>query len=119
MTDLLTDLPYEMVEHPQGDIIILKLEGKVDSITSPILVKKILDVIEKGYLRLLINLQEVTYMNSTGLRMLLTIQKQIKSVKGKAIFFNLAPDVFETIRLCGFDKILDICKDQEMSLNKI
>jgi anti-anti-sigma factor len=64
---------------------------------------------QSGRRQLLLNFDNVTYLSSNGLGMLITLQKQLEGVGGCFVLCNVAPPVyeaFETTRLTG---LLNIC----------
>lgn len=100
-------------EVQKADVIILRAKGKLDCHISSALEKKAFEIIEAGHKKLLINLEEVSYINSSGLRMLLSIKKQMKSLPGRFIICSLRSEVLEIIKICGFDHVLEIAKSEE------
>lgn len=107
-----------ITEVRKGDTLILKVKGKLDTISSPILEKKVFNLMVNGQKKLLIDLAEVQYINSAGLRMLLSIKKQIKALSGKFIVCSMTKEVMEIIRLCGFDHVLDLADSEEAAFKK-
>lgn len=103
-------------ELQRGDVTILQVKGKLDAILSPCIEKKAVEYINKGSSKLLLDLQDVSYISSAGLRMLLSIKKQMKSVPGKLIVCSLSSEVLEIMKICGFDHVLEISKSQEEAL---
>lgn len=105
-------------EVQKGDVIILKVSGKLDSIVSPQLEKKACEYIAKGHQKLILDMSDISYVNSCGLRMLLSIKKQMKAIPGKFIVCNLRAEVIEIMKICGFDHVLAISKDEEEALRQ-
>ena len=69
--DLLTTL-----ETARGELI-LRVEGEVDLMTAPSLAKALAEAESAGDGRLTVDLREVTFMDSTGLRVLLEARERI------------------------------------------
>ena len=108
----------EVTESQKGDILIFKIRGKLDSILSPKLEKKAFEMINENQNKLLLDLGEVSYVNSAGLRMLLSIKKHLRGLSGKFIVCSLRPEVFEIMKICGFDHVLEISKNEEEALRQ-
>ncbi|MBR3422427.1 MAG: STAS domain-containing protein [Ruminococcus sp.] len=84
----------------------LKIEGRIDTKTAPELdelVKTSLDGVES----LVIDLAEVAYISSAGLRVLLIAQKQMNK-QGDMKIINVSADIMEIFEVTGFSDILTI-----------
>ena len=108
----------DVIENQQGDVLILRLKGRLDSYTSPSLEKRIFQFINNGHSKLLLDLSKIDYIGSSGLRMLLSTAKQLKALSGNLIICSLTEAVLEVIRICGFDHVLQILHSEEEALEK-
>ena len=102
----------------KGDVIVFRVKGKLDATVSPAIEKKAVEHIAAGHSKLLLDLTEVSYINSAGLRMLLSIKKQTKAGHGKFILCSLKNEVFEIIKICGFDHVLEIAKNEDEAMKQ-
>jgi anti-anti-sigma factor len=105
-------------ESVKGDVVILRVKGKLDTILSPQVEKKGIQLMHAGQMKLVLDLSEISYVNSAGLRMLLSLKKQMKSAGGKFIVCSLRPEVMEIMKICGFDHVLEFAKDDEDALRQ-
>lgn len=105
-------------ESSKEDIVILKIKGKLDSALSCSLEKRVFSLINEGNSKLILDLSDINYINSSGLRMLLSIKKQIKTVSGKFIVCSLSSEVMEIMKICGFDHVLDLASNQEEAMRQ-
>lgn len=101
----------DIEESKQGDLVFLHIKGRMDAITSPGIEKKILEVMDRGETKIVLNLSEVAYLSSAGMRTLLTLSKKIKSLSGKMVLTSLTPHVSDVLKMSGFDHILTLAKD--------
>lgn len=90
-----------------GNTLTLKIEGRIDTNTSPELADLLPNVLG-GVEELIIDIEEVNYVSSAGLRVLLSAQKAMNG-KGKMIVKNVCEEVMEVFELTGFNEILTIC----------
>lgn len=102
----------------KGNITIVKVKGKLDSILAPVLEKQIFQHLKESQNKLILDLGEVFYINSSGLRMLLSIKKQIKILEGSFVVCSVRSEVLEMLKICGFDHVFEISKNQEEALNR-
>jgi len=108
-----------VVENQKGDITVLKIKGKLDSLLAPSLEKKIFTYLNEGHTKLILDFSDITYINSAGLRMLLSIKKQIRSFQGALIVCSLRSEVLEMLKICGFDHVLEIAANEEEALRRL
>ncbi len=102
----------EEIEHR----VILRIDGRLDAASAPILERKINSLIEEHHNQLILDFTRVDYLSSAGMRVLLSATKKLKGKKGDLILFSVADDVGEIIKMAGFDKILHICSSEKEAL---
>lgn len=86
--------------------LLIKLSGRIDLASTPDLEREVSSEIDNiSYLT--IDMSEVDYISSIGLRALLSFQKKLSS-KGKMKVVNIKPEVMAIFEMVGFDKILNI-----------
>lgn len=86
--------------------LLVKLSGRIDVTSTPELEKEVNSQIGSiSYLT--IDMSEVDYISSVGLRALLSFRKEIDS-RGEMRIVNVQPEVLEIFKMVGFDKILNI-----------
>ena len=98
----------EIVEQQQENHYIFKLDGRLDSNTSPDFEKKIFDAIESGRFSLIIDCGQLDYITSAGLRVLNKTAKRLKREKGEIVLCAMEDYVREVFEIAGFDTFLPI-----------
>ena len=88
-----------------GNSLTVYIEGKLDVLTSPQLEKELGDL--KGIENLVLDLKELLYTSSAGLRVFLNAQK-IMDDQRDMVIRNANEDVMDIFKETGFDKLLDI-----------
>lgn len=86
--------------------ITLKIVGRIDTVTAPDLEEIINDDIKVSE-NLILDIEEVEYISSAGLRVLLAAQKKLDKF-GTLKVTNVRAEVMEVFELTGFTDILDI-----------
>ena len=94
-------------ETRSGDVIQIKIDGRVDTTTSPQLQNAILQAFQKGS-KLVLDFSDVEYVSSAGLRALLIGQKTANSKGGSMTLVNVADAVLQVFKMSGFSGILNI-----------
>lgn len=98
------------------DRLILRIDGRLDATSSPILERKLGSLIEEKYRYLLLDFTQVEYLSSAGMRILLSASKKLKEKKGYLLVFSANDDVAEIIRMAGFEKVLHLCSTEKDAL---
>ena len=106
-------IELEEIEHK----IILRIDGRLDAASTPILERKINNLIDEHHYHLILDFTRIDYLSSAGLRILLSATKKLKAKKGNLILFSLQEDVLDIIKMAGFDKILHICTNEKEALH--
>lgn len=96
--------------------ILLRIDGRLDAASAPILEKKIDLLLEEHQVHVLLDFLRVDYLSSAGMRLLLSATKKLKAKQGFLILFSLGEEVEEIIKMAGFDKILHICASEKEAL---
>lgn len=84
----------------------LKVSGRIDANTSPLLENE-LNASLDGVTDLTLDLQEVNYISSAGLRVLLAAQKRMTKQGGMRVV-NVCEAVMDVLEMTGFTDILTI-----------
>jgi anti-sigma B factor antagonist len=109
----------EITEDKKGDIVILALSGKLDASTSKTFEDKLLADIDSGGQRFVIDLAQLEYVSSSGLRVLLVAAKRLTSSKGKIVLCSLKDHIRHVFDLAGFSSILTIFGSRDEALKSL
>jgi anti-sigma B factor antagonist/stage II sporulation protein AA (anti-sigma F factor antagonist) len=101
-------MTVQVDEAQEGEVLVLRIEGRLDAASSPFLEKKMNTYVDEGKLKILMNFDQVEYLSSAGMRLLLSVSKKLKTKSGKMVIAGINADVMEVIRMAGFDHILSI-----------
>ena len=99
-----------------GDVRILSFQGNLDTNTSPDAENEINGLIEAGAQKLLVNFENLDYISSAGLRILLATAKKLKVSQGDLKICCLNETVQEVFDISGFATILSVSKTEEEAL---
>lgn len=93
-------------ENSQNELT-LSVAGRIDTITSKELDGEIAS--EMGtFNSMVMDLSDLTYISSAGLRILIATQKKLKASNTPFVIKNVNEPVGEILRMSGIDKILTI-----------
>lgn len=109
----------DLSQEKKGDILVLRMKGRLDALSSPEAEHKVFDFINDGQHKLVIDFSGVDYLSSAGMRMLLSITKKLKTFDGgRLIVFSITPNVMDVLKMSGFDHVLDLSKTEDEALRK-
>ena len=97
----------EIIKNYNEKELTLAIEGRIDTITSQELDKEI-NAESSNFDSLIMDLTDLEYISSAGLRVLIATQKKLKSDDIPFVIKNVNDTVGEIFRMSGFDKILKI-----------
>jgi anti-sigma B factor antagonist len=90
----------------EGNNLSFALSGRLDTTTAPDLEKEVKDNIE-GVEKLDFDFEDLAYISSAGLRVLLSAQK-IMNKQGEMVVKNCSDEIKEIFEVTGFSDILTI-----------
>lgn len=103
------------IEDDQGASIV-RLEGRMDATSAPLLEKKLTELISKGKMRLVLDFAKVDYLSSAGMRLLLSTTKKLKEDEGGLHLCSVSEEVMEIIKMAGFERIIRIFPTEQEAL---
>lgn len=91
-----------------GNTLEIKIEGKLDRLSSPDFEKEVADYLTDDVRTINIDLKDCIYISSAGLRVILALQKKMTKVEGKMTIRNVPELVKEVFTETGLDEILTL-----------
>ena len=95
-----------ITEERNNNSVTLKIEGRLDTTTAPTLEKTIDEILE-DITELILDMNQLTYVSSAGLRVLLSTQKRMNKI-GMMKLIGVCEEVMEVFEMTGFVDILNI-----------
>jgi anti-anti-sigma factor len=99
-------------EEAKGHTIV-RLEGRLDAITSAQLEEEISQLLASKKTKIMIDFCGVDYLSSAGLRVILSATKRVKNSSGRLAIFSIHEEVREIITMAGFDKLIAIYNTED------
>jgi anti-sigma B factor antagonist len=91
----------EVIQSIIQDVNVVKLAGDLDGNTAPNVQAQIMPLAIPN-VKMILDMSEVSYMSSAGLRMLLVMYRTIISKSGKVVLVGLSEDIRDTMSMTGF-----------------
>jgi anti-anti-sigma factor len=100
----------------EGDIAILSLNGRLDTMHFPLVDKELTSQIENNQKQIILDCRDLDYVSSSGLRVLLKALKQMETANGRLTICNLQPQITQIFKISGFDHLFEIYPGKEEAL---
>ncbi|SAL87071.1 Putative anti-sigma factor antagonist BtrV [Caballeronia arvi] len=100
-----------IIETREGEVLVVAVSGRIDSTTS----KQLEDVLPERVQvtpRVLLDMSDVQYVSSAGLRVLLKAAKIARGTGHGLVLTGLLPQVLEVFQVIGFDSLFRIAGDR-------
>lgn len=96
---------------------IIMVKGRIDAQNSSILDENLKEAIKSGPGKIIINMNEVDYISSSGLRVMLSALKTVRLSGGDIKLSGLKPFVMDVFVVSGFNSIFDIYGSENEALS--
>ncbi len=108
----------DIIEKRLNEIIIFKLNGNLNSNTSPELEDKIFEAIKNESKNMILDFEDLDYISSAGLRVIMKTAKNLKQSEGMIVLCSMQDYVKEVFEIAGFDAYLHIVSTMDDALNQ-
>lgn len=106
-------------QRSEGTALLASIHGDIDLHNSPDLRGKLLRMLESTKPdKLILNLGEVPYMDSSAIAVLVETMQRLRPHKGKIILTNLQPRVKSLIEIAKLQMVFGIAADEAAALAK-
>ncbi|MFA4889544.1 MAG: anti-sigma factor antagonist [Candidatus Omnitrophota bacterium] len=109
-------LNMEIKARQAGDIVIMDLSGRIDA-DSANLIEAIGQCVHDGYVDILINFEEVDYIDYLGLSAVVLAYKEVTNNHGRMKFVNVAAQIRNSLTVAGIDRVIEIYAREELAVN--
>lgn len=96
---------------PQDNLTLVGVRGRLDQSLTAELDHELTALMDDGHVDLLIDLSETTYINSGGLRSLVSAWRRARRDGGSIVLCGLNERLLEIFEMVGFDKVFEIEPD--------
>ncbi|NWG16592.1 MAG: STAS domain-containing protein [Chloroflexi bacterium] len=95
----------------QNHVTLIEVSGRIDSTNAHEFGEALLGEIDKGHIQIVLDLAQVDYMSSAGLREIVSALKKVRG-SGDLRLAQPSPRVQEVLEMAGLDSIFQIYPDQ-------
>ena len=98
----------ELTHVKEGENLIITIKGRLDAATAPVADDAFKKIMEEDCPRILFNLNDLEYLSSGGLRVILGVSKALRRKEGKLVLCSLHQFVREIFEVSGFDSLIPV-----------
>lgn len=105
------------VKSREEGVELVGLEGDLDFHSSPLLRGELQTLAQRQPSRILVDLQKVSYIDSSGLATFVELFQKMKRYGGKLVLFNLAVGVRSVFEIAKLDTIFVLAGNEQEALS--
>ncbi|MDA8322375.1 MAG: STAS domain-containing protein [Actinomycetota bacterium] len=94
--------------HNQDGIEIVDVEGEIDVYTAPRLRELLIDLVNNGSYQIVVNMEKVEFLDSTGLGVLVGGLKRVRAHDGSLDLVCTQERILKIFRITGLTKVFGI-----------
>jgi anti-sigma B factor antagonist len=95
----------------RDDQVVIGVDGQLVARNRQVLKQHVLDLLDRGERRFLIDFSKTGYIDSAGLGVLVSLQKRVRELDGRLRLTHLNDDLRTLFELTRFDSIFEIDGD--------
>jgi anti-sigma B factor antagonist len=104
----MSDMNLAVESRESGDWIIVEARGEVDLYTAPRLKEELSELVARGRNRLVVNLEGIEFLDSTGLGVLIGALRRCRESDGALVLAAPTDAVRKVLRITGLDQVFPI-----------
>lgn len=102
-----------------GDVLAISIAGQINSANSAEVESALLAWVDQGERLCVLDLGQLDYISSAGLRVILMMAKRLKQNSGRLILCGLQPQVKEVFDISGFLTILTVVDTRAAAVSQL
>ena len=106
-------MELDIVTEQAGTACTIALAGEVDVYTSPRLKEAIVEAVDAGCVNLVVDLEDVSFIDSSGLGVLVSGLRRVKEREGTLRLVCTKDGTLKVFRITGLDKVFPLFSSPE------
>src|SRR3954451_5219320 len=98
---------------------VVAVRGEIDLFTAPELKSALAEAIESGHSRIVVDLTDTTFLDSTALGVLIGAVKRLRSRDGRLTIVNVDENIAKTFEITGLDQIFPISATRDEAIKAL
>ncbi|MGH9502580.1 MAG: STAS domain-containing protein [Terriglobales bacterium] len=115
-----TPLKMSTVTRQVGEVVVLEVSGRITLGEGNVMLREIVrDLAEKGNNKIVLNLAEVSYVDSSGVGELVKVHTTIRTRGGRLKLASLHPRLHELLKMTHLTTVFEIEQDEASALKSL
>jgi anti-sigma B factor antagonist len=106
------DITHKTVDQ----VTVVEIAGDLDGKTAPVAQGQIAPLCQEPGCKIALDMSKVAYMSSAGLRLMLSIYRQVSGAEGQLVLVGLSQDIADTMEATGFLNYFTTCDTLDAGL---
>jgi anti-sigma B factor antagonist len=102
--------------HAQDGIEVIDVQGEIDMYTAPRLRELLIDLVSRGSYQLVVNLDQVGFLDSTGLGVLVGGLKRVRAHQGSLDLVCTQQRILRIFRITGLTEVFGIYETVDQAI---
>ena len=99
------------------DVLVVDLNGRLDSRSVGDVGDQVVQLVQAAQMRILLNLANVAYISSAGLRVILRAAKLAQENRGELKICSASGAVQEVLETAGFDSLIKLYSSEQAAVS--
>lgn len=101
-------MDLSVTSREQGGRTVVEVSGEIDVYTAPVLRERLNDLVGEGHHHLVVDMEKVDFLDSTGLGVLVGGLKRVRSHDGSLHLVCTQEKILKVFRITGLTKVFPI-----------
>ena len=101
----------------ENEIVVLEVKGEVDAYTAKVLDKSLMDLLDQGQLRIVMDVSEVSFISSAGIRAILYAHRKAVQLGGEIRLVRPTDHIRRIFEIAGLLELLEINDELQETIN--
>ena len=109
-------MDLSLSSRPEGDRTVVEVGGEIDVYTAPKLREQLVELVQAGQYHLIVDMERVDFLDSTGLGVLVGGLKRVRAHDGSLRLVCSQERILKIFRITGLTKVFPIHSSVEEAL---
>ena len=109
-------MELKLGHHAKDGIEVIDVQGEIDMYTAPRLRELLIDLVGKGSYQLVVNLEKVGFLDSTGLGVLVGGLKRVRAHDGSLDLVCTREQILNILRITGLTEVFGIYQTVDQAI---
>ena len=109
-------MDLKLDHHTKDGSEVVEVEGEIDVYTAPRLRELLIELVNKGHFRLIVNMEKVEFLDSTGLGVLVGGLKRVRAHDGSLDLVCTQERILKIFRITGLTEVFGIYETADQAI---